>query len=164
MNYDLLTFSQDLAQQRISKAVTLFGSRLVNKILGYALFLLGMHKPAISLFLDFKEGSLRTTIHTLHTQGLAAFEDGRVKTSTFKSSPPLKITPSLHVDDSCVNVDLGISNMIIKIPITNHNQIKVILLTLYTNGILPCSDTAQALDLSEENKKNSKNIIKSRCS
>ncbi len=150
MNYELLAFSQDIAQKRIGKAVTLFGSRIVYKILGYALFLLGMQKPAISLFLDVKEGSLRTLIHALHTQGLAAFEDGRAKTSTFKSPPLPKSTPSLHVNDSCVNVDLGISNMNIQIPIANHNQIKVLLLTLYDNGILACSDTAKALGLSED--------------
>jgi hypothetical protein len=98
-------------------------------------------------------------IHALHTQGLTAFEDGRAKTSTFKPPPPLKITPSLHVDDSCVTVDLGISNMNIKIPITNHNQIKVILLTLYNNGILPCSDTAKALDLSEDRTKKIARIL-----
>ncbi|MCP4990690.1 MAG: hypothetical protein GY928_32995, partial [Colwellia sp.] len=57
MNYKLLSFSQELAQQRINKAVTLFGSKIVYKILGYALFLLGMHKPSISLFLNVKEGS-----------------------------------------------------------------------------------------------------------
>lgn len=159
MNYELLTFSQALSQQRIGKAATLFGKKIVDKILGYALFLLGMHKPAIALFLDAKEGSLRTTIHALHTQGLAAFEDGRAKISTFMSPPPLKITPSLHVDDSCVKVDLGISNMNIQIPITNRNQIKVVLLTLYSNGILPCSDTAQALGLSEDRTKKIARIL-----
>ncbi len=159
MNYKLLTFSQELAQQRIGKAVTLFGSRIVYKILGYALFLLGMHKPAISLFLNVKEGSLRTLIHALHTQGLTAFEDGRVKTSTFKLPHPLKASPSLQVNDSCIRVDLGMSNMNIQIPIANRNQIKVFLLTLFNNGILTCSDTAKALGLSEDRTKKLARIL-----
>ncbi len=159
MNYKLLTFSQELAQQRIDKAVTLFGSRIVYKILGYALFLLGMHKPAIALFLNVKEGSLRTLIHALHTQGLNAFEDGRTKATTFKTPLSPTVSPSLQVNDSCIKVDLGVSNMKIHIPIANRNQIKVILLTLYNNGILTCLDTAKALELSEDRTKKLARIL-----
>ncbi len=159
MNYKLLTFSQELAQQRINKAVTLFGSKIVYKILGYALFLLGMHKPSISLFLNVKEGSLRTLIHALQTQGLTAFEDGRAKTSTFMPPLPSNASTSLQVNDSLIKVDLGISNMKIHIPMANRNQVKVVLLTLYNNGILTCQDIAKVLELSEDRTKKLARIL-----
>lgn len=153
MNYDLLSFSRKLSQQRIEKAKTLLGKRVVDKILGYALFLLGVDKTKISSFLDMKPGTLRTIVHALHTHGLAALEDRRSKTSTFKPTQPLQTTPTLDENEYCVKIDLGIRDMAIQIPKTNPIQIKVFLLTLLDNALLKCSDIADTLHLSEDRTK-----------
>ncbi len=149
MNCDLLSFSSILSQQRMKHAEALFGSNVVSRILGYALFLLGVKKSMISNILEMKEGTLRTLIHSLHTHGLASLEDRRFKTSSFKPLQPIQITPTVEIEKEHVRVDLGAGSTI-RIPKTNPVQIKVFLLTLLSNGLVDCLEAAQVLQLSKD--------------
>jgi len=97
MNCDTLSFSQKLSVQRISQAENLLGRKIVQKVLAYALFLLGVNRSTISAFLNIPPGSMRYLILAINRLGLAGLEDQRTKASSFK--PPLvqQITPTLSV-------------------------------------------------------------------
>ena len=103
MNCDQFDFSPARSQTRLHQARALFGERIVNRILAWALFLLGASKPMICSTLGLKPGSLRTLLYRLQHQGLGALEDRRCKTSTFKREnataalQPLRV--SLHQQD-----------------------------------------------------------------
>jgi hypothetical protein len=150
MNCENITFSQQLCEQRIVPAEALLGSKVVRKILGYALFLLGATRSAIASYLDMPPGSVRSLVLAMNKKGLPALEDQRSKSSSFK--PPLlpEITPKLEEHDSCLRVNFGIGALPVDIPFSNTTQKKVVLLTLLQNGLLKPSEAAKALDLSAD--------------
>jgi transposase len=150
MNCENITFSQQLCNQRIAPAEALLGSKVVRKILGYALFLLGATRSTIASFLDMPPGSVRSLVLAMHKKGLSALEDQRSGNSSFKPPTPQKITPELKEHDTCLRVNFGIGALPIDIPVSNTTQKKVVILTLLQNGLLKSSEAAKALDLSAD--------------
>jgi len=148
MNCEILSFSQKLSVQRIRQAESLPGKKTVQKILSYALFLLGVSRSGISSFLNMPPGSIRSLVRAINNCGLAGFEDQRTKTSLFK--PPLaeQITPILKAKDSRLEIDFGIGNLTLQISEFNPIQKKVVLLSLLNSGFLNRSEVADALHLS----------------
>lgn len=150
MNYELLTFSENLSHQRIAQATSVLGGKVVQKILAFALFLLGLNRKAIASFLDMPPGSIRSLVLAMNQRGLAGFEDQRAAHSSFK--PPLlqPLVPTLNIEPSGVQVDFGLSNLTLRIPECNPLQKKVVLLSLVNSGLLPRTEVAHALHLSAD--------------
>ena len=151
MNCDPLDFSPEHSRRRIRQAKTLFGEKVVNRILAWALFLLGASKPRICSLLDFKAGSLRTLLYRLQNQGLGALEDRRSKTSSFKAlvAPVIPLKVSVHERDDDRQIRFG-DALSIQIPTSNPLLLKSTLLCLLNNHLLNRQDVAQALELSED--------------
>lgn len=150
MNCEILSFSKKLSQQRISQAETILGTKVVRKILAYALFLLGVDRTTISSFLNTPPGSIRSLILAMKNRGLAGFEDQRAKASSFKAPAPEQITPILQPENIYLKVDLGVGNLVLRIPEVNPVQKKVVLLSLLNSGLLPRGEVADALHLSAD--------------
>jgi hypothetical protein len=149
MNCENLNFTQKLHDQRALQAESRLGAITVQKILGYALFLLGMPRSKISSSIGMPEGSVRSLILALNQRGLPAFEDQRTKTSLFKPSPPSMSTLTLEEHDSCLQVNFD-GGHTLDIPASNTLQKRVFLLTLLNGGLLKCSEVAEALNLSPD--------------
>ena len=153
MNCDQFDFSSERSHKRIQQARTIFGDKIVNRILAWALLLLGASKPMICMTLDIKPGSLRTLLYRLQNQGLGALEDRRSKTSSFKPNAsatpvePLKV--SLHQKDDDHQIRFG-DSLHLQIPTSNPLLLKSILLCLLNNRMLNRREVAQALQLSED--------------
>lgn len=150
MNCEILSFSQKLSDQRITQAEGLLGRKVVRKILAYALFLLGVNRSAIASLLNTPPGSVRSFIFAINNRGLTGFEDQRTKTSSFK--PPLlgKIAPTLELEESFLNVNFNIGDLLIRIPNSNPVQKKVLLLSMTNSGLLERNEVAKALELSAD--------------
>ena len=148
MNCEMLSFSQTLSDQRLSHAEALLGRKIVNKILAYALFLLGVNRSTISSALNIPQGSIRSLVLAMKNQGLAGFEDQRTKSSSFKPPLPEKIKPILKTEDSWLKVDFNIGNLLLRIPESNPVQKRVVLLSLLNSGLLERNEVADALRLS----------------
>ena len=150
MNCEMLSFSQKLSDQRVIQAEGLLGRKVVRKILAYALFLLGVNRSAIASFLNTPPGSVRSFILAINNRGLAGFEDQRTKTSSFK--PPLleNIAPTLELEESFLNVNFNIGDLLIRIPNSNPVQKKVMLLSMTNSGLLERNEVANALELSAD--------------
>lgn len=148
MNCENLRLSDKLRSQRVAHAESLLGSKVVRKMLGYALFLLGAPRSAISSTLNMPEGSVRSLVLAMNRRGLSALEDQRSMASTFK--PPVSCArgSTLEQQDSNLRVNLGAGDLILDIPSINVLQKRVLLLTLLSNGLLKRSEVAAALDLS----------------
>lgn len=153
MNCEHIDFSSEHSQKRIHQARALFGDNIVNKILAWALFLLGASKPMICSTLKIKPGSLRTLLYRLQSQGLGTLEDRRSKTSSFKpkaSATPLEpMKVSLHKNDDVHQISFG-GLLLIQIPMSNPLLLKSFLLCLLNNQVFNRRDVAQALQLSED--------------
>jgi len=154
MNCDPFDFSPERSHSRVHQAKTLFGERIVNRILAWALFLLGASKPMICSELGFKPGSLRTLLYRLQHQGLGALEDRRCKSSSFKRETsaaavePLRVSVHTH-DDDIHQIRFG-DSLTIQIPTSRPLLLKSWLLCLLNNGALTRREVAQALQLSED--------------
>ena len=149
MNCQQLKFSSVLSQKRLQLAQTLFGATIVRKVLAWALFLLGVQKRQICSFLEMKEGSLRTFLFRLNQQGLGTLEDGRTKVSAFKPIPSGPVSASIHLLNSFWQVQFS-DGPTLQISENNPVQFKILLLTLFRNKVLSCSQVASALQLSED--------------
>ncbi len=151
MNCEDLSFSQRLCDNRIEKAKETLGARVVDKILAYALFLLGAHRSSISPQVDMPAGTVRSLVRSINNRGLVALEDQRCLTSSFKPPPqPLPLTPTAEIDASELTIDFGTSNLVLRMPSSNVAQGRVVLLTLLNAGLVESSQVADVLRLSND--------------
>ncbi|MCP3967409.1 MAG: hypothetical protein GY749_36180 [Desulfobacteraceae bacterium] len=150
MNSEKLTFSKRLSEKRIKRAMDLLGSKVVQKWMGYALFLLGATRSDISSSLDMAPGSVRSLILAVNRKGLPALEDQRSKTSTFLPPSSLQATLALETRENSLRVKSETGEFEIEIPMANIVQKKVFLLTLLQNKLLRKSVVAETLNLSQD--------------
>lgn len=149
MNCENLTFSQYLSDKRITQARNLLGVKVIQKLIGYALFLLGATRSSISSSINMAPGSVRSLILSLNRKGLPALEDQRSKTSSFRPPPSSHITLNLHAHGDCLRVKSESGDLQIDTPESNIVQKKVLLLSLLQNNLLELSEVAEALNLSQ---------------
>ncbi len=150
MDCENLSFLQNLCQQRITKAEGLLGPKVVRKILGYALFLLGAKRSVISSILGMAPGSLRSLILAMNRRGLSAFEDQRRRTSCFKQPAIIEASPSIEEEGAFLKVNFGVNDLTLNVPAANFIQKRVVLLTLLNDGYLTRLQVADALNLSAD--------------
>lgn len=151
MNCEQFSFSEKLSLQRISKAKTYLGSKVVTKILAFALFLLGANKTTIATTLKMPLGSVKSLILAINKIGLAGIEDQRKKTPTFKPPDSIsKVTPTLLKEGAEVKIIFEPENLTLHIPDSNPVQKKVILLSLLNSGCFNKMEVANALNLSTD--------------
>ncbi len=134
----------------MERARTILGIRLLNLIIGLALYLLGAKRSAIALSLEVPEDTLKSFFKRVFKIGFSAFEDRRRKSQPLPAS--LKtIRPgaaSVKIEDNEVVVAFGSSCQPLKIPIQNKLQIKTILLTCLDNKLLKNAQTADIIGYS----------------
>ncbi|RZB36570.1 MAG: hypothetical protein SRB2_02066 [Desulfobacteraceae bacterium Eth-SRB2] len=105
-----LNFSARLSENRIDQAQKAFGTSVVQRILCFALYLLGVNRKAVSQLLSIPLETAKSIIKTVNRHGLGALEDRRRQFSTFlpKVQPePASIT--LRDEKDHVVVDLEMS-------------------------------------------------------
>ena len=151
MDCDNLNFAHSLSTQRIAKAEETLGKTLVQKILAFALFLLGVDRTSIASRVNIPPGTVRSLVRSLNKNGITALFDRRTKNLLPKIEQPSgPSAPCLESDGEFLKVNIDQNAQIISIPISNHIQKRVTLLTLLNSKILKCSDVANALQLSED--------------
>lgn len=148
MNGERLSFSKVLSDQRIRQAEAVLGKRTVQRLLAYALFLLGVNRSELASFVDMPPGSVRSLVLAVNNRGLKGFEDQRTKTSSFKPPAPKQIGLTLATDSSFLKVDFHLGNLVLRIPESNADQKRVVLLSLANSGLLHRRQVADALGLS----------------
>ena len=148
-NCGKLSFSEKLSSQRIAKVEAFLGSRVVTKIVAFALFLLGANKTAIASNINMPLGSLKSLILAINERGLSGIEDQRRKTSTLKPTKFVNnITTTLVSEDSGLSINFEPGNLTFHIPDSNPVQKKIVLLSLLNSKILNKKEVSYALNLS----------------
>ena len=142
-----ISFSPELQQQRLTQVQRILGNRVVQRLLCFALYLLGVQRSSIALALDVPPGTVRSVIRAVLHDGLPAFEDRRRGSSTFlpsQQSPP-NITVERREQAVCVNLD---TTGRLEIPAKNHFQARVVLLTMLSSNLLRTRDVSTVLGVS----------------
>lgn len=151
MDCDSLNFSDSLSAQRIARAEETLGKTLVQKILAFALFLLGVDRTSIASRVNIPPGTVRSLVRSFSINGITALFDRRTKNLLPKIDQRFEPSaPSLETDNEFLKVNVAQGTQIINIPNSNPIQKRVLLLTLLNSKILKCSDVASALELSED--------------
>lgn len=143
-----LSFSKNHSNKRLEKAYESIGINIINRIIGFTLFLLGAKRGDIAQYLQMPMGTFLSFLTRTDRYGLLAFEDRRKSASIkiVKTEAPLKI--SLGVTEQNVIIQLSGENQSILIPRKNLLQCKVILLTFVNNGLLSAKEVSEVLGFS----------------
>jgi len=144
-----LTCSQAHADKRLRAASSTVGEAVVQRLLAYALFLMGAKREEIAAQLSMPLGTLLSLLTRIGQHGVAAIEDRRFRHSAF--APPLPPTvppPSVAVSSSTVQITMGSPAITVSIPQRNRLQTKVVLLTLLDSGVLERAQVARLLGYS----------------
>ena len=148
-NYPIdLHFSKTHSNKRIEKAYDSLGVKIVNRIIGFTLFLLGAKREDIAQHVQIPMGTFLSFLTRTDQYGLLAFEDRRKSEykKIVKTEAPVKV--SLEVTEQNVIIQLGGNSQAIIIPRKNLLQCKVILLTFVKNGLLTAKEVSEVLGFS----------------
>jgi len=143
-----LIFSPRLSDNRTYQAQQTLGSVVVQRILCFALYLLGLNRKAIGQSLSIPSETVKSIIKAVNRDGLAALEDRRRRFSTFlprnrPEPPPI----TLREEEDHVVVDLGFRGRHLKLSRHDPLQMKTVLLSMFNNGLLSKREVAKAIKL-----------------
>lgn len=144
-----LVFSIRLAENRMNQALMSFGSGVLQRLLCYSLYLLGVNRKAIGQVLNIPSETAKSIIKTINRDGLAAFEDRRRQFSAFVPQASLQPQPiTLREEEGHILVDFGISGRVLRLNREDPLQMKTILLTMLNCGLLKKRQVAEAIRVS----------------
>ena len=147
-----LVFSTRLAENRMNQAQQLFGSRVIQRILCYALYLLGANRKAIGQALDMSPETSKSIIKVINRDGLVALEDRRRQFSSFLPQASPEPQPfTLREEEDHIVIDFGTSGRILKISREDPLQVKTILLLMLNGGLLTKRQVAEAVPVPYSN-------------
>lgn len=149
-----LRLSQRVASKRLQRACEVLGTNIVNRIIGFALFLMGGDRKDIANYLGFSYGTYLSFLTRIHQCGLFAFQDRRQKTLPKERiiDSPHKV--SLSMDEKNIllmfdGTDVKSPNRVLSISRGNPLQTKVVLLSFYHSGLLSLKEIAHIIGMSE---------------
>ena len=146
INCQDLRLSSHLSENRIEQAKKSLGSGVVQRVLCFALYLLGVNRSAIAQLLTISPETAKSIIRAVNRDGLGAFEDRRRRFSTFLPRVQPEPAPiKLKEEDDHIVVDL--SGRYLKLSRQDPLQLKIVLLTMLNNGLLLKRGVAEVLKL-----------------
>ena len=150
MNCRDIEFLPEKSQERITKALAVFDSTVLNRILALGLHLQGCSRNQIATLLKRPPESVKTSIRVLLRDGLPAFQDRRHSSVVHAESKPVKsLTVSTRRDGQWQVVDFGVPGKELRIPVEHKVQLRTVLLSFFNSGLLSIKDIAIALKISE---------------
>jgi len=143
-----LIFSPQLSENRLAQALEAFGPGVLQRILCYALYLLGLNRSAIGRTLGIPPETAKSTIKAVSKEGLVAFEDRRRSSSAFLPQAAVQPSPiTVGEEEGHMVVDLGIKGRYITLSREDPLQLKTVLLSMVNSGLLSSRQVAGALQL-----------------
>src|SRR3989304_6649824 len=143
-----LTFSPQLYENRLAQTLEAFGLGVLQRILCYALYLLGLNRSAIGQTLGIPPETAKSIIKAVSKEGLVAFEDRRRSSSAFLPQAPAQPPPiTIQEEESHIVVDLGIQGRSLTLSREDPLQLKTVLLSMVNSGLLSTQQVAEAIPL-----------------
>ncbi len=148
INCQQISFSKELQKQRITQAQTILGKKVVQKIICFVLYLLGVDRKSIVDVMDTPPGTIRSIIRAILHDGLPALEDRRRHSSAFLPPEEKSVKVNIGMEEQSVIIDFGAAAGQLKIPRRNTLQMRVILLTMLNNNLINTRDISDILGFS----------------
>jgi transposase len=144
-----LPFSPQLAESRLRQARESLGAALIQRMLCFALYLLGLNRSAIGRTLGIPADTAKSIIKAVMRDGLGALKDRRQKSSTLLPKQKLTEPPpiTLREDDDHLVVDFSIRDRTLKLYRRDPLQMKTVLLSMFNSGLLSMRQVAEAMGL-----------------
>jgi transposase len=144
-----LPFSPQLSESRLRQARESLGATLIQRILCFALYLLGLNRSSIGRALGIPADTAKSIIKAVMRDGLGALEDRRQKSSTLLPKKELTQPPpiALREDDDHLVVDFGFRDRALKLYRRDPLQMKTVLLSMFNSGLLSTRQVAEAMGL-----------------
>ena len=146
-----INFSQVKSEKRINKATGLLGTKVVARIIGFALFLLGAAHKDINRLLNTPYETFNSFTKRVWKDGIAALNDRRFSTDpepmTLEPMPIVE-RPTVKIQEDEVIIHLPTHHETsedIRIPAGNKLMVKAVLFTLLQNQILNSQTVADIL-------------------
>ncbi len=141
-----LNYSSTNSNNRLSQARKALGISLVNKIIAFALFLLGANRKDIAKYLQVPHDTLLSFYTRVTRFGLSGFEDRRKK--VIQQPENKRNDWDCSIKEGQLELRCGDESKIIHFPSNNTLQLKAIILTFLDNELITRKDAAQALSFS----------------
>ena len=143
-----LIFSPRLSENRTVQAQQTLGAVVVQRILCFALYLLGLNRKTIGQSLGIPSETAKSIIKAVNRDGPMALEDRRRRFSSFlpksrPEAPPI----TLREEEDHIGIDLGVSGRYLKLSRQDPLQLKTVLLSMFNNGLLSNREVAEAMKL-----------------
>ena len=149
MNCQDLVFSQKQSQKRIKKALRVFPSLALKKILFFTLYLLGAKLNEIASLVEMPKESGKTTINRVMRDGMAAFHDRRqaAKAHELQLPQPQGQQTSVLIEGDCCIITFGNTNHQLKIQQSHRVHLRSILLSLFQTNLLSVHTVSSVLGI-----------------
>ncbi len=147
LNCHKLVFSESQSEKRTALASTVLGVKLVKRIIGLALYLLGASRKSIAESIDMPYETFKSFTCRIEKNGASGLIDRRGKpvySLPHNKEKTAGVTVSI-VENSCI-INLNEENDSVAIPIKNTLQLKVFLLSMLRNKIIPADNVAEILN------------------
>ena len=143
-----IVFSTRLAENRMNQAEQLFGSGVIQRMLCYALYLLGANRRAIGQAFGIPPETAKSIIKAISRDGLVALEDRRRTLSTFlPQSLPVPQPITGREEEGHIVIDFGTSGRVLKVSQQDPLQVKTIVLSMLNSGLLTKRQVAEVLHI-----------------
>lgn len=164
MNCQDITFSPQQSQKRIKKALQIIPSKVLNRILSFALYILGARLNTIGCLMEISEESVKTMISRVMKDGLPAFCDRRQSDKTFQSeiSPTAPRTHQGSVTTNTEYYEIHFENSKHRLKILQSNpvQLKTVLLSLLQSKLLTAEIVSSVLGITPAHCRELSNQLK----
>ena len=150
MDCQNIVFSPKQSENRINKALKVLPLKILKRILGFALYILGAKVNAIGSIMEMSEESVKTTNNRIMKDGLPAFRDRResMNTSNRELSPPSgKPQTSVLVQENHYVIIFENMNHQLKILRNSRVHIRTVLLSLLQANLVTVQMVSSILDI-----------------
>ena len=164
VNYqDNPQFSFKRSQKRMIKAKRILGQALVNKIIAFALYLLGANIQTLATFLKMPRDTVKSLIDRIDKEGLPAFEDRRHQNkrsaiAVNSNNQTQAIEAEILVESENITISIN-DKLRIQIPRVNKFQCRTVLLTMLDASLFKKELVADVLQLSTERTRKLKTAL-----
>lgn len=141
-----LAFSATHSNKRLASAYQVLGRPVVDRLVGFVLFLLGAKREDVAQLLKIPVGTFFSLLNRIGHTGLDAFQDQRSARPSL--SRPVNREPiQLRKDNDSIHIDFG-GGRSLRLPAQDSHRCRVVLLSLLESGLLSSSEVSQALGIS----------------
>ena len=148
-------FSPELGRQRFRRAAQVIDENVLNRLLAFALYLLGVNRSDIAQSAGRPLDSIKSLIKAIEKDGLTALHDRRRRDTLPTPAPAPQAGPwELFEEQDALVLRCGMPEKQLLIPRQNIQQKKVVLLSAVNSGLLTAADVAPWLGVTPTHTRN----------